>query len=140
MTRTSTSMRGKSTSIFPTPGTDRLYNTFAKSKRRFDVKVLKKSPELEGVDDATVLNSGDDYVVNMLFASDTHSRSFEPKKHERKGLVEEANELGAHQAQGTAREYLYHLCVCATIHLCVLIVYIYVHIMASIILIYLIPY
>ena len=139
MTRTSTSMRGKSTSIFPTPGTDRLYNTSAKSKRRFDVKVLKKSPELEGVDDATVLNSGDDCFVNMLFASDTHSISFEPKKHERKDLVEEANELGAHQAQGIDRDFLYHLCVCATIHSCVLIVYIYVH-MASIIHIYLLPY
>ncbi len=137
MTRTSTSMRGKSASIFPTPGTDRLLSTSTKSKRRFDVKGLKTSPELEGVvDDATVLNSGDDCFVNMFFASDTHSRSFVPKKHERKGLVEEANELGAHQAQGIARD-LYHLCVYARIHSCVLIVYIYDVHMASIILIYL---
>ena len=121
MTRTSTSMRGKSASVFPTPGTDRLLSTSTKSKRRFDVKGLKTSPELEGVDDATVLNSGDDCFVNMLFASDTHSRSFAQKKHERKGLVEEANKLGAHQAQGIASRDLHHLCVCATKHSCVLI-------------------
>jgi hypothetical protein len=121
VTRTSTSMRGKSASVFPTPGTDRLLSTSTKSKRRFDVKGLKTSPELEGVDNATVLNSGDDCFVNMLFASDTHSRSFAQKKHERKGLVEEANKLGAHQAQGIASRDLHHLCVCATKHSCVLI-------------------
>ena len=130
MTRTSTSMRGNPASIFPTPGTARL-STSTKSNKRIDMKGLKTSPELEGFDDATVLNSGDDCFVNMIFAS-------EPKKYEKKGLVEEANELCAHQAQGIARDF-HHLSVCATIHSCVFIVYIYVH-MASIILIYLLPY